>query len=63
MKEGNKIIVRQVRGLSGRNQRVRATIKALGLGKIGAERQHTVSPALVGMISRVEHLVKIYSVN
>ena len=59
MKNGSKIVIRQTRGLAGRDPAVRSTIKALGLGRIGKEKQHVVNAAIAGMIRRVEHLVEI----
>ena len=54
-----RIRVRQVRGIAGRTQRTRDTLNALGLGRIGKEREHDVNPALVGMVRAVRHLVEV----
>jgi large subunit ribosomal protein L30 len=59
MKQEKKIRVKQTRSLAGRNDRVRDTLKALGLGRIGKEREFSVNPALVGMLEKVEHLVSV----
>lgn len=56
---GKRIRVTQTRSVAGRTDRTKATLAALGLGKIGKSREHTVSPSLVGMIRSVVHLVKV----
>jgi len=59
MKEGKKIVVRQTRGVGGRDVRTRATLAALGLGRVGKVRQFRANPALLGMVERVRHLVTV----
>jgi large subunit ribosomal protein L30 len=54
-----KVIVKQTRSQIGRNQSVRDTLKALGLGRIGKEAQHELSPAVSGMIDRVKQVVRV----
>ncbi len=54
-----KVVVTQIRGVSGRPQRQRDTLKALGLGKIGRQAEHTVNPAILGMVRSVRHLVDL----
>ena len=41
----------------GTTERVRATVKGLGLRRIGAEREIKRTPAAEGMIKRIPHLV------
>ena len=53
------IQVRLVRSPIGTKQRVHATLKGLGLGKIGSSRKLERTPAVLGMVRRVAHLVKI----
>jgi large subunit ribosomal protein L30 len=43
----------------GNNARQRATVVALGLGKIGSSAVHAESASVLGMIRKVEHLVSI----
>lgn len=62
MKEGMKIAVTQIKGLSGRPERARKTIAALGLGKIGKTREFTANEAVWGMLRRVRHLVEVVEV-
>lgn len=59
MREGSKITIRQTRSVAGRNDRVRDTLKALGLGRIGKEKQHTVTPSIAGMVTKVRSLVEV----
>lgn len=58
-KTPERILVKQVRGDSGRVKEVKRTLSALGLGRIGKERAHNVNAALVGMLRKVEHLIEI----
>jgi large subunit ribosomal protein L30 len=37
----------------------RATVKALGLGKLNSSITHTLTPQIAGMIGKVAHLVEI----
>jgi large subunit ribosomal protein L30 len=39
-------------------QRVRQTLKGLGLGKIGSSKKLERTPAVLGMVRRVSHLVE-----
>jgi len=51
------IHVRLVRSPIGTKQRVRETLRGLGLGKVGSSRKLTRTPAVLGMVRRVAHLV------
>lgn len=57
--EYKKIVVRQTGSASGQKKPEKATLQALGLGRIGKEKVHSASPAVLGMIKKVEHLVDI----
>lgn len=54
-----KLKVVQVRSTSGSTKRTRATLDALGLGSIGAERVYESKPAVLGMIKKISHLVVV----
>ncbi len=54
----NKIIVKQVKSKIGSKPKQRATLRALGLNKINAERTHNDTPVVRGMINKVVHLVE-----
>jgi len=51
------IRVRLVGSPIGTNQRVRETVKGLGLGRIGEERTLKRTAAVEGMVRRLKHLV------
>ena len=51
------IKIKLVRSPIGTNQRVRQTLKGLGLGRVGSERELMRSPAVEGMLRRVSQLV------
>jgi large subunit ribosomal protein L30 len=47
------------RSLIGRPQDQKATVKALGLGRINSSAVKNDTPAIRGMIRKVEHLVRV----
>ncbi len=51
--------VRQVRSVIGRPQDQRATVRALGLKRINDTAEHVDTPAIRGMIFKVQHLVEV----
>lgn len=53
-----KLQVTQVRSVIGRPQRQRATLRSLGLRKIGHSVEINDTPELRGMIRAIEHLVQ-----
>jgi large subunit ribosomal protein L30 len=55
----NKIKVRLVKGLAGIKQRHRDTVHGLGLKKINQTAVLADTPAVRGMINRVNYLVRI----
>jgi len=57
-----KVKVTQVRSLIDRTERDRATIKALGLGKINRSVVKNASPKIMGMIRSVSHLIRVEEV-
>ncbi|MBD5391772.1 50S ribosomal protein L30 [bacterium] len=54
-----KIIVKQVKSIIGRPEAQRKVIAALGLGRIGKTKELADTPAIRGMIAKVNHLVEI----
>ena len=58
-KEAGKVLVRQTRSVAGSTKRVRATLDALGLGRIGKQKEHALNPCVTGMLKKVRHLVSI----
>ena len=51
--------VRQIRSANGSNPSQKATLAALGLGKIGRSVERKDSPQLQGQIRVVSHLVEV----
>ena len=56
---GGSIRIRQVKSGIGFNETQKATLKALGLGKIGRARTYPDNPQVRGMAAAVSHLVVI----
>ena len=54
-----KIIVKQVKSVIGSKPVQRATLRALGLRKLNAQRTHDSNPVILGMIDKVSHLVEV----
>jgi large subunit ribosomal protein L30 len=51
--------IRQVRSANGSNPSQKATLAALGLGRIGKAVERKESPQLQGQIRVVSHLVEV----
>ncbi len=51
--------IKQIRSLAGTNPSQKATLEALGLGKIGRAVERKDSPQLQGQIRVVSHLVEV----
>ena len=54
-----RISVRQIGSQAGANGRVKATLQALGLGKIGKVKEHNFSDPIRGMVKKVSNLVEV----
>jgi len=54
-----KVQITQVRSTIGRPQVQKDTVKALGLGKINRSVEKELTPQIVGMISKLTHLVEV----
>ena len=61
MTEGQRetIVVTQIRSAIGRKHDQRATLVGLGLNKLNRTRTLEDTPAVRGMINKVQHLVRI----
>jgi large subunit ribosomal protein L30 len=53
------IRIKLVRSPISTTTRVRETVKGLGLGKVGSERELKRTREVDGMIRRIKHLVKV----
>ena len=51
------IHIKLVRSPIGTKQRVRETLRGLGLGKVGSTSELKATPEVLGMLRRVNHLV------
>ncbi len=58
----SKLKITQVKSIIKRPQRQKDTLKALGLRKINHSVVHESSPAIMGMIRKVDHLIKVEEV-
>ena len=54
-----KLSIRQTRSAIGANPKQAATLKALGLGRIGSTAERVDSPQLRGQLAVVTHLVNV----
>ncbi|HMN12706.1 MAG TPA: 50S ribosomal protein L30 [Bellilinea sp.] len=57
--EAKKLTITLVKSPIGYSEQHRATVRALGLRKIGQSVEHPDSPVVQGMIRKVNHLVKV----
>jgi len=54
-----KVKITQVKSVIDRPKSQKATMIALGLKKMNQTREHTATPQVLGMIKKVEHLLKV----
>ena len=54
-----KIKVTQVKSQIGRLKNQKRTLEALGLRKMNQTVEHEATPAVVGMVNKVSHLVSV----
>lgn len=53
------IKVKQVRSAIGRTKNQKLTLEALGLKKLHQTVEHEATPAILGMVATVAHLVEV----
>ena len=53
------LVLKQVRSQNGSNPKQRATLKALGLGRVGRSVERDDTPQLRGQLRVVGHLVEV----
>ena len=58
-----KIRITLVKSTIGQRKPVCATVRSLGLGKLHSTVEHTASPAILGMVRAVSHLVQTEELN
>ncbi|MEO6844537.1 MAG: 50S ribosomal protein L30 [Ginsengibacter sp.] len=54
-----KIKITQVKSGIDRSDRQKLTLKALGLKKLHASKEVEATPQILGMVKKVNHLVKV----
>ncbi len=54
-----KIKITQVRSKIGRPERQKRTLEALGLRRIRHTVEHEATPQILGMVTKVRHLVTV----
>jgi large subunit ribosomal protein L30 len=54
-----KIRITQVKSAIDRPERQKQTLKALGLNKMNATREVEATPQIMGMITKVTHLIQV----
>lgn len=57
-----KIFIKQIKSVIGVTPQQKSTMRALGLRKINAVREHEDNPVIRGMIDKVNHLVEVKDV-
>jgi large subunit ribosomal protein L30 len=57
-----KLKITQVKSVIDRSKRQKATMLALGLAKMNQSVVHEPRPEILGMIRKVEHLVRVEEV-
>lgn len=55
----NKILIKQTKSIITQKPNQKATMRALGLRKVNAVREHDDNPVIRGMIDKVKHLVEV----
>ena len=57
-----KIRVTQIKSGIDRSERQKLTLQALGLNKLHATKEVEATPQILGMVKKVNHLVKVEEV-
>lgn len=58
-KKSGKLEITQVRSVSGRPEKQRRTLRALGLTKNQTSVVHDDTPAIQGMIKQIPHMLSV----
>jgi large subunit ribosomal protein L30 len=58
----SKIKITQIKSVIDRSERQKKTMQALGLTKINHSVEVEATPAIVGMVRKVNHLVAVESI-
>jgi large subunit ribosomal protein L30 len=57
-----KIRITQVKSRNGKPERQKRTLDALGIHKLNHSVEHEATPAILGMVVKVQHLVKVENI-
>jgi large subunit ribosomal protein L30 len=57
-----KIRITQIKSRNGKPERQKRTLDALGIHKLNHSVEHEATPAIMGMVEKVRHLVKIENI-
>jgi len=57
-----KIKITQIKSVIDRSERQKKTIEALGLRKINQSVEVEATPAIIGMVKKVNHLVAVENI-
>jgi len=63
MADAKKVRIKLVKSPIGYNKKQKDTVRALGLSKINASREVTLTPHMQGMINKVSHLLEVEDAN
>ena len=55
----DRIRITQVKSKIGKPERQKRTLEALGIRKLNHSVEHDATPQILGMVTKVNHLVKI----
>ena len=58
-----KIRITQIKSAIDRPERQKLTLKALGLNKLNSAKEVEATPQILGMVTKVNHLVKVEELN
>lgn len=58
----NKIRITQVKSKNGKPERQKRTLEALGIRKLNHSVVHEVTPQILGMVTKVNHLVRVENI-
>jgi large subunit ribosomal protein L30 len=58
-KSEKKLRIRQVRSIIGGTERQRSVLQSLGLRKMNQEVVHEATPAILGMVRKIPHLLEV----
>ena len=57
-----KIRITQVKSKNGKPERQKRTLEALGIRKLNHSVEHEATPQILGMVTKVKHLVKVENI-